>query len=295
MLQQLERDWAGGDWQYGPDRLALASLLAPRDEAASARWLARLEEPRNLDQVGSRASLLLRLKKPDQARAEWIESLRLPLTRPEELTAFDAWRQLGPGAPEPPAAWKTAAVYWRKKGADFATWAPELSAHLAKSPYDRLAARSVLRSLSPAPEEAVAPAVAALGAAQDVSSWRIVRATASRSLIGASSFLPGPSVSLADLRKRRFPRSEIDGLLRALARVGAAAGKGPLVDQAVQGVEDLGFAPAAPVRAEVAALKRSFVSPPSVVQSRASAWVYLRPTDLSWDLYSRILTTEESR
>ena len=81
----------------------------------------------------------------------------------------------------------------------------------------------------------------------------------------------------------------------AVDSLGAAAGKGPLVDQAVQGVEDLGFAPAAPVRAEVAALKRSFVSPPSVVQSRASAWVYLRPADLSWDLYSRILTTEESR
>ncbi|HEX7580003.1 MAG TPA: hypothetical protein VF580_08390, partial [Thermoanaerobaculia bacterium] len=191
--------------------------------------------------------------------------------------------------------WKAAVLFWRKKAPDFPSWSGELAAHLVKSPYDRLAARSVLRSLAPASEEAVTPAVAALGSTQDVSSWRVVRDASSRSLKGASAFLPGTSVSLADLRKRRFPKTEIDGLLRTLARVGAAEGKTSLVDQSVAALEDLAVAPVGPLRAEVARIRRSLVPPPSVVRGEAGMWVYLRPADLNWDLYSKILTGEESR
>jgi hypothetical protein len=54
-------------------------------------------------------------------------------------------------------------------------------------------------------------------------------------------------------------------------------------------------APAGPLRAEVARIRRSLVPPPSVVRGEAGTWVYLRPADLNWDLYSRILTGEESR
>jgi hypothetical protein len=123
----------------------------------------------------------------------------------------------------------------------------------------------------------------------------MVRATSARSLNGASAFLPGDGVSLPDLRKRRFPKSEVDGLLRALALVGAASGKASLVDQSVAAVEDLGLAPTGPLLADVAKIRRSLQPPPRVVQSQASRWLYLRPADLSWDLYSRILTSEESR
>ena len=295
VLQQLERDWAGREWTDNGDRLALANLLAERDEAAAWRWFGRLEEARNLENVRSRSALLLKLKKVDLARSEWIESLRLPLSRPEELTAFDGWRQLPAGGSEAPPSWKAAAVFWRKKAPDYPLWSGELATHLVKSPYDRLAARSVLRSLAPASEEAVIPAVAALDSTQDVSSWRIVGEAASRSLRGASAFLPGTSVSLADLRKRRFPKTEIDGLLRTLARVGAAEGKTSLVDQSVAALEDLAVAPVGPLRAEVARIRRSLVPPPSVVRGEAGMWVYLRPADLNWDLYSKILTGEESR
>ncbi|HEX7580775.1 MAG TPA: hypothetical protein VF580_12325, partial [Thermoanaerobaculia bacterium] len=296
VLQQLERDWAGGEWTDNGDRLALADLLAERDEAAAWRWFGRLEEARNLENVRSRSALLLKLKRGDLARSEWIESLRLPLSRPEELTAFDAWRQLPAGGPEAPSSWKAAVVFWRKKAPDFPSWSGDLAAHLVKSPYDRLAARSVLRSLSPASEEAVIPAVAALDSTQDVSSWRVVREAASRSLRGAWAFLPGTSVRLADLRKRRFPKAEIDGLLRTLARVGAVESRtNLLVDQSVAALEDLAFAPVGPLRAEVARIRRSLVPPPSVVRNEAGMWVYLRPADLNWDLYSRILTQEESR
>lgn len=295
VLQQLERDWAGGEWTDNGDRLALANLLAEREEAAAWRWFGRLDEARNLENVRSRSALLLKLKRGDLARSEWVESLRLPLSRPEELTAFDAWRQLPAGGPEAPSSWKAAVVFWRKKAPDFPSWSGELAAHLAKSPYDRLAARSVLRSLAPASEEAVTPAVAALGSTQDVSSWRMIRAVSSRSLKGASAILPGTSVSLPDLRKRRFPKAEIDGLLRTLARVGAAEGKTILVDQSVVALEDLGLAPVGPLRADVARIRRSLVPSPSVVRNEAGMWVYLRPADLNWDLYSRILTQEESR
>ncbi len=297
VLQQLERDWAGGDWDDNASRLALADLLAGRDEVAAWRWFGRVEEARNLENVRSRSSLLVKLKKAELARGEWIESLRLPLDRPEELIAFDAWRQLPAGLPEPPASWKASVVFWRKKAPDFPAWSGELAAHLKRSPYDRLAARSVLRSLAPASEEAVAPAVAALGSPQDVSSWRVVRDTANRSLRGAAAFLPpGKAVTVADLRNRRFSKAEIDGLLRTLARVGASGERTAyLVDQSVASLEDLGVSPVAPLRSEVARIRLSLLPPPAVVQSTASRWSYLRPADLTWDLYSRILTGEESR
>jgi hypothetical protein len=295
VLQQLERDWAGGEWTDGEDRLRLASLLSSRDEAAAWRWFGRLDEARNLENVRARSGLLLKLKKSDLARGEWIDSLRLPLSRPEELTAFDGWRQLQAGAPEPPPSWKAAAAFWKKKAPDFPAWSAELTAHLVKSPYDRLAARSVLRSIAPASEEAVAPAVAALGSQQDVSSWRMVRSTATRSLKGASAFLPGTAVSLSDLRKRRFPKTEIDGLLRTLALVGAAGKQPNLVDQSIASLEDLAVSPVAPLRSEVERVRRSLVPSPPVVRDEAGRWVYLRPADLDWDLYSRILNGEESR
>ena len=296
VLQQLERDWAGGDLEDQASRMTLVDILAGRDEAAAWRWFSRLDEARNLESVRTRSALLLKLKKTDLARSEWIESLRLPLDRSEELTAFDAWRQLPAGLPDPPSAWKAAAVFWRKKAPDYPSWSGELTAHLARSPYDRLAARSVLRSLSPASEEAVAPAVAALGSKQDVSSWRIVRDTATRSLKAASAFLPGRVATASDLRKRRFSKSEIDGLVRTLARVGASDERTAyLVEQSVADLEDLGVAPVGPLRAEVARIRQSVLTSPSVVQSTTSRWTYLRPADLSWDLYSRILTGEESR
>src|SRR5262249_26066183 len=148
----------------------------------------------------------------------------------------DRWRRLPEDkTAEAPASWRTARDFWKEKAAALDSWGEKLAAHLAvtRHPYDRLSARVVLRSLSPAREAVVAPATAALDEREDIPAFRVARFELERSARSAYSALRSAVPSQADLKRRRFPRAEIDGLLADLARIGARTKNASLTDQAI--------------------------------------------------------------
>ncbi|MDL1950628.1 hypothetical protein FBQ97_12560 [Acidobacteria bacterium ACD] len=188
--------------------------------------------------------------------------------------------------------WANALAFWQRKGAELDRWGGGLTAHLETSPYDRNAARAALRSLAPAPESIVAPAAATLGGWSDVTGWRAGRFDLSRSARSARSPVTPTHVSLRSLRNRRFPKTEIEGLLSDLARIGAEAGPDAMVDQALSALEDLGSPTTPALRAELVERRARRVSPPDLSPGVTASLAPLRPRDLTWETYSRLLDAE---
>ncbi|HYN43369.1 MAG TPA: hypothetical protein VE129_16450, partial [Thermoanaerobaculia bacterium] len=296
LLAELERSWARGEWT-GRDQIAgLVAVLARKDRAAGLKWFGRIPEPFYFAEARERAALLVALKDVDGARGEWVAArARMALTQDQELAAFDAWRQLGgDSVAGAPAWWTTARPFWQRKGADFATWGGDLAGHLALHPYDRHAARVVYRSLAPAPERFVAPAALASSGTEDsVSRWRVARAELSRSPAAARAALRSTWLDPDELRRRRFPSAEAEGLLGDLARIGATSREENLVEQALSALEDRRAASVPALRTELAARRQRAAPRPETLLGSGVALTRLLPKDLTWDLYARVLNAED--
>lgn len=296
LLAELERSWARGEWSSREEIGALVAVLARKDRATAQKWFARLPLPTDYTQARERAALLVALKDVEGARGEWVAArARLSLTQTEELAAFDAWRQLG-GDPvaSAPAWWTAARSFWQRKGADFAAWGGDLARHLARHPYDRHSARVVYRSLAPAPELLVAPAAIAAGGTEDsVSQWRVARAELPRSPAAARGALHSTWFNPDEIRQRRFPPAEAEGLLGDLARLGAATGEESLAERALAALEDRHAASVPAVRADLATLRRKGAPRPETLLGGGVAVTRLLPKDLTWDLYARVLNAED--
>jgi len=296
VVDALERSWARGDWAFDPDKVQLIRALARKDPAAAARWTERLEEPTTPEAVESRVAMLVARKLHDDARREWtLAAGRLGLSRADQLRAFDGWRRV-PGTPgaDAPGAWKLAADFWRKKGSELPAWGATLAAHLRRHPYDRLSARVVLRSLAPASEDVAGPAAAALDDREDVPAWRMARSEVARSPRAARSLFPSSWIDVGNLVRRRFPRAEVDGLLADVSRAYSACGD-PAFLRTLGALEER--SPSTPqraaLRAELEAQFRKTQTRPEVVRLVDGAVRPLLPRDLTWDLYSRLLTLED--
>lgn len=296
VVDELERSWARGDWAFDPDKVQLIRALARKDPAAAARWTERLEEATTPEAVESRVAMLVARKLHDEARREWtLAAGRLGLSKADQLRAFDGWRRV-PGAPgvDAPAAWRLAAEFWRRKGSELPAWGTTLAAHLRKHPYDRLSARVVLRSLAPASEDVAGPAAAALDDREDVPAWRMARSEVARSPRAARSLFPSSWIDVGNLVRRHFPRAEVDGLLADVSRAYAACGDASF-QRALGALEER--TPATPqqaaLRAELEAQFRKTQTRPEVVRLVDGAIRPLLPRDLTWDLYSRLLTLED--
>jgi hypothetical protein len=296
LLAELERSWARGEWSWREGIAALVDVLSRHDRAAGARWFRRLPDPAYFSEARERAGLLVALKDVDGARGEWVAArVRMGLTEDQELAAFDAWRQLGgESTAGAPAWWTTARGFWQRKGSDFAAWGGELARHLADHPYDRHSARVVYRSLAPAPERLVAPAALASGGSGDsVARWRVARAELPRSPAAARAALRSAWLDPDELRRRRFPSAEAEGLLADLARIGAATREESLVDRALSALEDRRAASLPGLRAEIASLRREAAPRPETLLGGGTAVVRLLPKDLTWDLHARVLNAED--
>ncbi|MBK9372963.1 MAG: hypothetical protein IPN03_04365 [Holophagales bacterium] len=296
LLAELERSWARGEW-YGRDQIAaLVAVLARKERAAGLKWFARIPEPVYFAEARERATLLVALKDVDGARGEWVAArARMALTQDQELSAFDAWRRLGgDSVAGAPAWWTTARPFWHRKGSDFASWGGDLAKHLALHPYDRHAARVVYRSLAPAPERFVAPAALASGGTEDsVTRWRVARAELARSPAAARAALRSTWLDPDELRQRRFPAAEAEGLLGDLARIGAATRDENLADRALSALEDRRAASVPTLRVELAALRLKAAPRPETLLGSGVALTRLLPKDLTWELYARVLNAED--
>lgn len=298
VVGDLERSWVRGEWTPS-DAEDLVFVLAKFDPASAEPWLVRLAETSTLPGTEKRARLLLRLKKLDAARKLWVESrARLPFTRAEEVQAFDGWRHTfdthSPATdPNAPLAWKNALGFWNRKGSELESWGDALSIHLLLHPYDILSARVVLRSLSAAREAVVAPAAAALESFDEVPSFRIARSELRRSERAAHHFVQGKRGSAAELKQRRFPKSEIDGLFVDLARIGAKTADVPLLEHALEQLEERKAPGLKSLRAELGIVRTKSAPKPETFVGSGSRFAALRPRDLTWGLYARILNAEE--
>ncbi len=296
LLAELERSWARGEWSWREGIAALVDVLSRHDRAAGVRWFRRLPDPEHFSEARERARLLVALKDVDGARGEWVAArARMGLTEDQELAAFDAWRQLGgESTAGAPSWWTTARAFWQRKGPDFSAWGPELAQHLALHPYDRHAARVVYRSLAPAPERLVAPASLASGGSGDsVARWRVARAELPRSPTAARAALRSTWLDPDELRRRRFPPAEAEGLLADLARIGAATGEESLVERALSALEDRRAGSLPGLHAEIAALRREAAPRPETLLGGGAAVTRLLPKDLTWDLHARVLNAED--
>lgn len=297
VVADLERSWVRGDFTSDGDVLAITRLLVPRDDAAARTWYARLVESGSFAAAGDRARVLSRLKDFDGAQGIFVDARRyLGLSQAEELQAFDEWRRIAivsRAIDRAPASWKSALEFWRKKGPDLETWGDGLVRHLTRHPYDRLAARVVFRSLTPAREAVVAPAAAASGIDENVPSLRIARSELSRSARSANFFLKRASLDAKDLARRKFPRAEIDGLLADAARIGARSGDEALLDRALTQLEERKSPHAKALRAELGRERRDAAPRPETVRAVAGHFEAVRPRDLTWDLYARVLNAED--
>lgn len=297
LVTTLERSWVRGELSLDFERAALARLLVGRDDAAALRFAGRLSPSVTIDDVRTRTVILVRLKRFDEARAAWVDArARFPLDRDEEAAAFDEWRRVPstPAATVPgtPRDWASALVFWQSKGSELDRWGDALARHLGESPYDRNAARSVLRSLAPAPESIVAPAAACLGGWGDVTGWRAARFELARSARSARGLVTSTGVSLRSLRARRFARAETEALLADLARIGTEAGPESLASQSLSALEDLSSPLAGPLRAELADRRARLATPPDAALGLTASLAPLRPRDLTWETYSRFLDAE---
>ena len=296
LLAELERTWARGEWSGRDEIAALVAVLARKDRPAALKWFARLPEPASFAEARERATLLVALKDVDGARGEWVAArARMGLTEDQEVAAFDAWRQLGgDSVAGAPAWWTTARAFWQRKGSEFASWGGDLAKHLALHPYDRHAARVVFRSRSAAPERLVAPAaLASAGTEDSVSRWRVARAELSRSPGAARAALRSTWFNPDELRQRRFPAAEAEGLLADLARIGAATREESLAERALSALEDRRAASLPALRAEIAALRRQAAPRPETLLGNGTTVTRLLPKDLTWDLYARVLNAED--
>ncbi|MBL8113021.1 MAG: hypothetical protein JNK60_09065, partial [Acidobacteria bacterium] len=287
----LELAWARGDSLSEEDRRTLVKLLVPKSPEAVARWIPRLAPADSFAAAKQRAEVFVAKKDFDAARKEWTDARkRLPLSRDEERDAFDAWRKTSgtPTASASPAPWMRALAFWQKKGPALSQWGGELAAHLQKQPYDRLAARVVLRSLAPAPETAVAPALLALQASDEVGAFRIARVELARSPRAAKNALNGGTPRARALAQRSYPRAEIDALLADTARIGAGSGDSALVNSSLAQLEERKALVPGPLREELQALRARFAAPAAGIAPPG-----LRPRDLTWALYSRVLSVEK--
>lgn len=301
--EALERAWIRGEYFSFADKAGLVGALFPKDPAAARTWFTRMERASDLATMRKRSELLVTLGRPEDAAREWIETRTTLRQSPQiDLQSFDAWRRLpaakaGTSAPAAPDAWQKAAAFWKKPAAELdPAWGESFAAHLAKSPYDRLAARNVLRSLAPARADYVEPAVAALNSSEDVAAWRIARSVRPRSAVAARNALPSQTVDVNSLRTRRFLKTEIEGLLSDLARIGAANELDGLVSKATAGLDVIKPGASRALQPELTALKQSLTASRGAASQaflRGGQYLPIRPRDLDWALYARVLNQEK--
>ncbi|HEV8267873.1 MAG TPA: hypothetical protein VGR00_06560, partial [Thermoanaerobaculia bacterium] len=119
------------------------------------------------------------------------------------------------------------------------------------------------------------------------------RSELSRSPRAAKSALGSIWLDADDLKRRRYPRAEIDALLADVARIGAATSDTALAEKALTQLEARGAAIASDLRKETG-LARAKASPKvETVRALAGGFESLRPRDLTWNVYARILDAAE--
>ena len=121
----------------------------------------------------------------------------------------------------------------------------------------------------------------------------MARAELSRSPSAARAALRSTWFDPDELRQRRFPSAEIEGLLGDLVRIGAATSEESLVERALSALEDRRAASVPALRTEVAALRRQAAPRPETLLGSGIATTRLLPKDLTWDLYARVLNAED--
>jgi hypothetical protein len=225
----------------------------------------------------------------------------------EEVKAFDLWRGVAPvegapalgttpGAPSAPASWVAARAFWTKKAGEVGT---DLAVHLRAHPFDLLAARAALRTAGPGDSEALSlaarvlqqPAMESLGETESDQALLRLRSARGRlpSSARAASTALGPADpgSLArDLRRRRIPSAEIQGVLADLARLAVRTGQ--RAEAAVAALEDVRREDAARLRAELRELEKP-AGPPAPYRLEAGRPAPYRPRDLDWSVVAAAL------
>jgi len=307
LAAELEQAWRRGEWS--PESLGpLVEALARSAPTEVPPWIVRWATPWSFDAVARRARVLARLKdNAGAARALAAGRSRGLWKSAEEVKAFDLWRGVAPvegapalgttpGAPSAPASWVAARAFWTKKAGEVGT---DLAVHLRAHPFDLLAARAALRTAGPGDSEALSlaarvlqqPAMESLGETesdQALLRLRSARGRLASSARAASTALgPADAGSLArDLRRRRIPSAEIQGVLADLARLAVRTGQ--RAEAAVAALEDLRREDAARLRAELRELEKP-AGPPAPYRLEAGRPAPYRPRDLDWSVVAAAL------
>jgi len=218
------------------------------------------------------------------------------------MRAFDDWRRLPLDAPDGPDGWKAALPFWRGKAG---TLEEALGAYLRAHPFDYRAARAVLRTIEPGPEDALRLALAAMKAPatsdrgerdadQRFVDVRIARGLLPRSWRAANAALGTLDAGdLADdLARRSIGERAIEAALVDLARMATAAGNESLYAAALDELADDQSSQTSAVRAEHAAARVERPRPFHLVAGRPAPY---RPRDLTWAMLGDILAAEASR
>jgi hypothetical protein len=299
----LEHAWLRGDWS--PAALqGLVEMLAEQAPELAPRWLMRWPSSTAFDQTLARARILARLDDaPGAARLLASTRPRVLWSASDEVRGFDAWRRLveDPTPPDTPAAWAQARPFWQGPAADAAN---ALEIHLRAHPLDLLAARAVLRSLAPAPEEALQRARVALSAPALESLGRtwaddaLVRLRLARGLFAASARAARTALDRVeangladDLVRRRFRSVDVNAALADVARLAASTGEAQTSDALLSVLAERRAPGLVELRAEIASRKTPQAAP-AAFRLEGSAPRPWRPRDLDWSLVARILEAE---
>ncbi|MFN7955630.1 MAG: hypothetical protein U0610_28205 [bacterium] len=307
VLARLERAWIRGDlvaYQLGSVVAALARV-APEQ---APRWLARWPLAFDEAQAAERAELIARLG--DRAAADALLSTarsRGAWSAADEVRAFDAWRRLPaekacdrkvetcapPATARVPKSWTLAATFWREPASKVGD---DLARHLGAHPFDLLAARAALRTVTPLAAEVAARATATLrdrtmqsfdsaGTDTDLLRIRAMRGLLPASWRAADSVLSyvDPRQVVIDFTRRRMRAADIDASLADLARLHAEDDDAAATEVVLQVVEERSAASGATLRRELAAIRKRPAVPKPYRFENGAPRPY-RPRDLDWAL-----------
>ena len=297
LATDLDAAWFRGE--VTPQQLgALCQILAEVLPSEAPRWLARWPQAWHFDHTRERAAIMVALKQPEGAARLLFEARgRSPWEAPQEVQAFDLWRRLGAPAlteAQLPTPWREALPFWTAKPEGVI---PALNERLKAHPLDVLSARVALRLATPADEQALFRATAALDSEDENSGdqtllkLRTARALLPTSWRAASRALGDHSPeSIAQLLvKRRMRTQDINACLGDLARLARQADNPAHLQSALALLESRKAPNLKTLRVE---LGRETGTPQLTYRLVDGRPTSIGPRDLTWALLAQILKTE---